>query len=248
MWNPSDWRPIRLPLTLSPGIVHIIRVPLDVQNDRLEAMTNYLSSDELKRAARFRFNEPRSRFVTCRAALRELIGNCCGMEPNVVSFLYGPHGKPALLIPENRSSPEIEFSVSHSGQLGLIAITVGSPVGVDIEELNPAVQMLKLAKRFFAEAESTELSNLPLRKQMAGFYRGWTCKEAYIKATGRGFSLPLSSFCVVMDPDLPASLRHVADQPDEPERWMVQAIDAGPNYAAAVMATRPNSRIEFWDW
>ena len=243
------WPAIRLPLELSPDLVHVIRVRLDLPFIAAADMNAILSDDERQRAVRFRFDEPRQRFATCRTTLRKLLGSCCGILPNAVPLRYGDHGKPELSFTELEPHlPRIEFSVSHSGDLGLIAITKESAVGIDIEECNPAVKTLRLAQRFFAPPEAAELSQLPPEKQLAGFYRGWTCKEAYIKATGLGMSLSLSSFCVTIDPDQPASLHHVVNQPTEPQRWTIQSGDVAPNYAAAVMVAHPHCRIACWNW
>ncbi len=212
-------------------------------------MKDVLSNEELGRAARFRFEEPRQRFAACRMTLRRLLASCCGCPPKAVPLRYGDHGKPELSFSDFESTvPRMEFSVSHSGDLGLIGLTVGSAVGVDVEECNPAVKTLRLAQRFFAPSEAAELANLPVEKQLAGFYRGWTCKEAYLKATGRGMSLSLSSFCVAIDPAQSASLLSVVDQPTEPERWMIQSLELASGYAAAVMVACPDCRIERWKW
>jgi 4'-phosphopantetheinyl transferase len=245
----SDWPVIELPLDLRLQVVHVIRVRLDIPAYELANLAGCLSADELARADRFRFDEPRRRFVTCRSALRQLLGNACGIAPQDVVLRYGPHGKPAISFADlGTITPKIEFSVSHSGDLGLIAVTVESPVGIDVEELNSNVKILKLAERFFSASEAEDLRNLKVEKQLAGFYRGWTCKEAYIKATGRGLSLSLSSFRVLIDPDHPASLVQVNDQPDEPLHWTTSSLEVAPDYAAAVMVSQPNCRIQKWDW
>lgn len=245
----SDWPVIELPLDLKRQVVHVIRVRLDLPSDKWKKLTACLSAEELARADRFRFDDPRRRFVTCRTALRQLLGSACGIEAAEVKLCYGPHGKPELSrVDLDSKTPGIQFSVSHSGELGLIALTIDSPIGIDIEELDPTVRILKLAERFFSASEAEELRNLVAEKQLAGFYRGWTCKEAYLKATGRGLSLSLSSFCVAMDPDQPASLLHVNDSPDEPLHWTTRSLDVASHYAAAVMVSVPDCRIQKWDW
>lgn len=236
-------------LELSPNVVDVVRVRLDLPTEEWTRLTELLTDDERSRAMRFRFDEPRCQFITCRAALRRLLSGCCGLAPTAVPLQYGSHGKPCLAFEGMGSSvPQIEFSVSHSGDFGLIALTIGVPVGIDIEEINPRVETLRLAERFFARAETRELCDLPTDDQTAGFYRGWTCKEAYIKATGRGLSMPLDSFAVTIDPRKPASLRWVDQQPEEPSTWTVRSLDIAPNYAAAVMVAQSECRIRCWDW
>lgn len=243
------WPLIEQPLTLPPDCIQVFRVNLDIsprQYDRLHAM---LPEDERARAARYRFDEPRQRFVACRGALRQILAAYSGVAPSTLAFQYGPHGKPELLLGDtDPSMPAIEFNVSHSRHLGLLAFAPAVTVGIDIEECNPTVKILKLAERFFAPAETDELKNLPAKKQLAGFYRGWTCKEAYIKATGLGLSQSLSSFCVAIDPDQPAALREVKNQPDEPTRWTIKALDVAPDFAAAVMAAGPDIGVQCWTW
>lgn len=245
----SDWKAIRWPLSLSRDLVHIIRIKFDLPLERWTQLTELLTDEEQQRAARFRFDQPRQRFVTCRATLRQILGRLCDIAPTAIPLSYGPHGKPELAVDQLHTSVQkIQFSVSHSGDYGLIAVTVDSEVGVDVEECNPAVKILKLAERFFSPAEANELANLPTDRQLQGFYRGWTSKEAYLKATGRGLTLSLSSFCVRIAPDLPAALIHVDEQPDEPGRWSTKSFDVGPGYAAAVMVKHQGSTVSMWDW
>jgi 4'-phosphopantetheinyl transferase len=245
----TAWRTIRQPLELSSDVVHVVRLQLDLPPERWIPLNECLTADEQARAARFRFDSSRQQFVACRATLRRLLSPLCQMSPDSVPLHCGNHGKPELSLTSlNANVPRIEFNVSHSGRLGLIALTIGSSVGIDVEEWDSKVQILKLAERFFSPEEAAELNRLTPEKQPAGFYRGWTCKEAYIKAKGSGLSLSLSSFRVEIDPDRPASLCHVDDQPNECANWSTQSLDVGENYAAAVMVAQPKCRIECWDW
>ncbi len=245
----STWQPIHHRLELSPDIAHVIRLNLNLAHEQWSPLIGLLSDEERARATRFRFDEPRRQFVICRATLRQLLGTLYGVVPEAVSFHYGSCGKPELLFQELTSSvPQIEFNVSHSGTIGLIAIATGASIGVDVEQMSPDVKFLQLAERFFAPTEATELKSLQPEKQLNGFYRGWTCKEAYIKAKGDGLSLSLSSFCVAIDPDQPASLCHVDDQPDEPTEWTTESLKVSENHAAAVMVRRRDCPIALWDW
>ena len=245
----SNWQPIRVPLELSPEIAPVVRVRLDLAHEQWLPLIELLNDEERTRAARFRFDEPRRQFVICRATLRRLLGTICHVAPQTISFRNGSHGKPELSFYEMKLSvPQIEFNGSHSGTMGLIAIAVGASIGIDVEEYDPSVKFLQLAERFFAPMEATDLKGLQPEKQLTGFYRGWTCKEAYIKAKGNGLSLSLSSFRVIIDPDRPASLRHIDGQPDEPCNWTTESLEVSNHHAAAVMIHRPECRIALWDW
>ena len=276
------WPPLTNPLPLASDIVHVVRLDMKAEPQRIEALRSVLSPDELVRADRYKFEEPRSRFIVCRVALRQLLGACLGREAGSLTFGYGPHGKPGLvwsgavseakapltltLSPQSRGEgtgekplfPEdggegtggrpqdqtlLDFSVSHSADLALIAITVGRRVGVDVERHDAKVRILKLAARFFSPREAAQLASLPECDQLAGFYRGWTCKEAYLKATGLGLSFPLSKFTVALNPHEPASLLDVVDQPDEAARWRMQSLDVATGFSAALLVEAASHEV-----
>lgn len=251
--NDPAWPPLSAPLMLSRDVVHVVRLNLGVPPSQIESLRGVLSDDELARADRFKFDEPRRRFVACRATLRQLLGSFLGREATEIEFAYGLHGKPQLAA--NDPKLPLEFSVSHSADLALIAICCGRRVGVDLERHDAKVRIHKLATRFFSPRESAELANLPVEDQLAGFYRGWTSKEAFLKATGFGLSFPLSQFIVAMNPHEPARLQQVVEQPNRSDlgnetfRWMMHSLDVAEQFSAALLveATAPeNILIHQW--
>lgn len=230
----SPWPPLAQPLQVSRQNVHVIHVTLETDDGQLDRLKSVLSPDESARADRYKVPQPRRHFIACRAVLRQLLGECLNCSPSEVQFDYGNHGKPDLRQSDS-PSPRIEFSVSHSSDQALIALTAGRLIGVDIEQQDPSVRIMKLAQRFFSVREATELMRLPEADQQAGFFRGWTCKEAYLKATGFGLSFPLNKFSVSLNPQQPAQLLEVVDQPTELTRWRLLALDPPEGFAAAVM-------------
>ena len=228
------WPPLAQPVHVSQQTVHVVHVPLETDDGQLDRLKSVLSPDESARADRYKVPQPRRHFIACRAVLRQLLGECLNCSPGEVQFDYGNHGKPALRQSDS-PSPRIEFSVSHSSDQALIALTAGRLIGVDIEQQDPSVRIMKLAQRFFSVREATELMRLPEADQQAGFFRGWTCKEAYLKATGFGLSFPLNKFSVSLDPRQPAQLLEVVNQPSELTRWRLLALDPPEGFAAAVM-------------
>jgi 4'-phosphopantetheinyl transferase len=248
--NTNVWSSLPFPLSLSRDVVHVVRLKLDVDASQIEVLRRVLSDDELVRADRFKFSEPRSRFIVCRAALRCLMGHVLECDPATIRFSYGSHGKPQWAGRENSTETPIEFSVSHSADLALIAIALERRVGVDLEHHDHKVRIHKLAARFFSQRESSELSSLAPEKQLAGFYRGWTCKEAFLKATGFGLAFPLSQFSVAMNPDEPARLIEVlSDRDDSPSNlarlprlrvdeatyWSMHSLDVAAQFSAALL-------------
>lgn len=88
--------------------------------------------------------------------------------------------------------PGVQFNLSHSGPWGVCALS-GAPVGVDVELPRPL--KYDLARRFFTQAEQIYLAQRPQRE----FFRLWTRKESFIKALGKGLTLPLDRFSVLED-------------------------------------------------
>jgi phosphopantetheine--protein transferase-like protein len=151
-----------------------------------------------------------------RAAASDYLGADCGGE--TLRTAAGPHGKPYFT--EAPLSGRVHFSISHSGAYRVVLFH-DAEVGLDIEDLGIRAgltreRMERIARRFFAEDEleyllgkrSPEDSNFggaayadaDGTQTREAFFRVWTAKEAYIKYTGDGMSLGLSSFSVFDPP------------------------------------------------
>jgi 4'-phosphopantetheinyl transferase len=206
------------------GLIEICFVALDIGAERLADLSALLSSDERDRASRFRFDLHRNRFIACRGTLRERLAEKVNIAPSALQFVYGAHGKPAL------SGHELQFNVSHSHDMAMIAISETTEVGCDIERIDPSFADEQIPERFFSPYEIATLRALPVADQCDAFFRCWTRKEAYIKACGMGVSLGLDTFDVTLAPDQPAALLRGADG------WTLQAVDAPYGYTAAVGA------------
>ncbi|MBR1566865.1 MAG: 4'-phosphopantetheinyl transferase superfamily protein [Oscillospiraceae bacterium] len=124
---------------------------------------------------------------------------------------YGKPWLPAL--------PEFHFSLSHSGNMALCAVS-SDPVGCDIEL--PRAFDPKLARRFFHPAECEWLFSQPEAEQYDAFFRIWTGKESFMKALGLGFALPMESFAVV-----PYLAQAVDRRP-----WQLRSVRDGEAYIA----------------
>lgn len=219
-----DW-----PSDLPGGVVHLWERRLDATPAEVNACYELLSGAERERAQRFRIERPRIAFVLTRGTLRSLLAHYQGGEPQAVRFRYQDQGKPFLEDDNN-----LFFNVSHTDGLALLAFAKGRRLGVDVEKVKPDTEVEKLAERFFSERECRDLRELKGDELRAAFFRVWTRKEAYIKATGEGLSLPLDQFDVSIAAGDSNALR--ATRPDalEAERWVVSDVTVQTGYAAAV--------------
>lgn len=233
-------------LVLKSGQVDVWRAWLDLPDVSPKRLETYLSEDELKRAARFHFKSDRNRFIAAHACLRDALSHYLDQAPGQLSFFQGPYGKPGIV--GISGGQKLAFNLSHSHSLGLVAVTLGARVGVDVERIRPGVPVQAIARRFFSPREIDELLALPSEIQETAFFNCWTRKEAYIKARGRGLSLPLDSFDVSLAPGERVALRENRHDSRETTCWTMQHLEAGPGYAAALAIEGQALDVRLWDW
>jgi 4'-phosphopantetheinyl transferase len=209
--------------------VHVWRLALDLPPLVIERYERVLSPDERGRAGRFYQARDRRRFLVGRGTLRMLLGRYLGAEPARLEFRYGPQGKPSLS--EDRS---LRFNLAHSHDLALLAVTEGRELGIDLEQIRPLADAERIITRFFSMRERAEFLALPEPERLVAFFRGWTRKEAYIKARGLGLAMPLDAFDVTLAPGAPGGLLRVEGSPHEPGRWSFRDLAPGPGFLAAM--------------
>jgi 4'-phosphopantetheinyl transferase len=226
--------------------VHVWRAALARPPAEVEALKALLSEDELRRAGRFHFERDRSAFVVARATLREILSLYVGLPPRLLRFSYNAFGKPELtgVAGETR----LRFNLSHSGGLALYAVAAGREVGVDVEAMREGVACEELAVNYFSRREAAVLHALPEGERRRAFFECWARKEAYIKARGKGLSLPLDSFDVSLAPGEPAALLATREDEHGASSWSLRELDAGAGYAAAVAAEGVGWRLRCWRW
>src|SRR5580765_8312587 len=91
---------------LMPGTVHIWCLDLALPPNKISALKALLAEDELARAARYKFDRHRRRFIACRGQVRRILANYLRVEANRIGFEYGMKGKPALAAPWRKSKIE----------------------------------------------------------------------------------------------------------------------------------------------
>jgi 4'-phosphopantetheinyl transferase len=230
--------------------VHVWSLWLDPPPDQVAALRSLLSPDEVERADRFRFDIHRRRFIVGRGILRRMLAAYTGIDPRALRFDYGPKGKPSL-VPE-QGGEALEFNLSHSEEMALYGVTrdlakdrqkgaVEHGLGIDVEHLRPMPDAESIAERFFSVPERDVLRAVPAERKSDAFFNCWTRKEAYIKATGDGLSMPLDRFNVTLAPGEPARMVALDGDPRQGERWSMIHLNPSPGYVGAVA-------IEGHDW
>lgn len=236
----SSWVPGPDQLELNDGEIHIWRAHLNCVKFVLSQLEATLGPDERIRADRFHFERDRNAFVAARGILRQLLGRYLGRLPADIQFDYGPQGKPSLRL---QSKPSIQFNLSHSHGLALLAFATNCPLGVDVELVRSDFATDDIARRFFSPLEVEEWHVLPDSLRVEGFFLCWTRKEAYVKAKGQGLQIPLDSFHVSLTPGQPEELRS-----EDGLQWSLHSLRPGPGYVGALVGKCAGPRLRCWDW
>lgn len=206
------------------GAVDLWLVDTTAETPGTDAL-DVLDADERRRAAAFHFDRHRVRYVAAHLALRGILGERLGRAPGDVRFTRlacpgcgGPHGRPALA-----DAPDLHFSLSHSGDLALVAVGP-APVGADVEEL-PSAKVAEELTAVLHPRERAELAALtaPEARRLA-VARAWVRKEAYLKGLGTGLSRGT-------DRDYVGAL---PDSPGAPDGWTLHDVPVPDGYTAAV--------------
>lgn len=231
---------------LEIGDVHVWYVSLDLESTQVQKLCSLLTDDEISRAQRFYLSHDRDHFIVARGLLRILLGGYSKIPPREIRFQYSTRGKPALA--QRQPKATLNFNVSHSHGLALLAFAYDRAIGVDLEYIRPDIIREEIAERFFSLQETELLRSLPESLQPTAFFNCWTRKEAFIKATGEGLFRPLDQFSMSLLPGEPARLLHVQGEPQEPLAWFIQNVDVGSSYKAALVVEKPVRHVSYWKY
>ncbi|CAL0318432.1 unnamed protein product [Lupinus luteus] len=200
----STLLPVQLP---SPKEAHFWYIlPDEIRNPNLlNRYLEILSPDEKENVLRMSGEHLQKRALLARALVRTTIARYqtnCQIDPKSLKFTKNDHGKPEVdwQYAEDRSLPPLHFNISHTSSLIACGVTMGSAIGIDVEEKQRRLKndILAFARRYFSPHEIeilTTIADPELRRQE--FIKLWTLKEAYVKAIGKGFSAsPFKTFTV----------------------------------------------------
>jgi 4'-phosphopantetheinyl transferase len=227
-------------LSLPADAVHVWRVGIKALAQHLPHLERLLSAEERMHVARYRREEDRACRIVARGALRSLLSKYLGRSAEELTFIHGPHGKP-MLDPAS-SETTIEFNLSHSGDVVLLAFSGRGAVGIDVEVVRADIDLHGLAARVLGPEEIAiiERADETLRAQL--FFQAWTRKEAVLKALGTGFSVEPRELVVLTEPvssDGPTICRGPAGTL---RPLGIVDIVAGQGFAAAVAGESLSSR------
>jgi phosphopantetheinyl transferase len=178
-----------------------------VPSEEISSNFNLLSVDEQEKAMKFRFQKDRESFIVTHGYLRQFLGKFLDLKPRLIEFKLNAFGKP-VLVDQYR---KINFNLTHSAGISVLAFDVESETGVDVEKIDPEFDYTQIANRYF-----TGIENKYIHESTTGsrskFYELWTRKEAFIKAIGSGIGenldVPVTDGINSYYPDKPIKREH----------------------------------------
>jgi len=210
------------------GEVHAWLIDLDTPPD---AADQALGAAELARATSYLAPQDGARFAASRAWLRVILGRYLGAEPDRLQFAASPGGRPVLA---GEHADPIHFSLSRSADRAVVAVS-RSPVGADVELVSARAGLTDLISSRFAAAEARCIADGCGGSALRGFYRHWTAKEAYLKATGCGLA-------GLRTTELSCGACPAIRVGGHATSWTLSLLDVAPDCAAAIVGSGPVTR------
>lgn len=212
-----------------------------------------LDASEQTRAERIRSTVHRRWFVSAHVALRSVLASYVRVSPEKIAFQMSDCGKPGLSAQCKAMSElasDLQFNMSHSDDVTLIAVSHGFEVGIDVERERPLLDWSAVSDLAFSLDERRLLQSCrdgQATERTRCFYRIWVRKEAYVKGLGTGLAAPLSRFCVlpVGEDVVPvADRQRTGPAEGTPEDWYVSDLAVAPGFAAALATPfRPTVQV-----
>ncbi|MEM1326070.1 MAG: 4'-phosphopantetheinyl transferase superfamily protein [Bacteroidota bacterium] len=176
--------------------------------------------DFVQKIRKFRYRKDALASLYGRLLLRYGYQQLTGQNLTFDAVQYGEIGKPFL------PNSTIQFNISHSYQMVVCALTKNNPIGIDIEYK----KLIDIADFKFQMTEGEWSAINAAVDRMHAFYNYWTKKEAVMKSTGKGFTLPLKSFEV---------LPEATDTSLNEKRWYFKEVNVHQGYLCHVTIDRP---------
>lgn len=227
--------------------IHLWYGCIDQAKKHIYVFKQMMANNEMKRARNFYFTEDRSSFIVSRGILRTILACYVSIDPINIQINYGKHGKPFLDSIGTKSN--IQFNLSHSKNILVIAISLGQSVGVDIEKIRKLADLDMLVATICSQHEKDQFKKLPDTEKLLSFFRCWTRKEAYIKAIGTGLHTPLDQLTVPLtSKDHGQAFTIYNEELQGYSEVILKPISAVTGYEIALCVNKIPRKINYYWW
>jgi len=245
-----SWKNPPRTLSLPEQEIHIWRLILRPEGQSLPSAEKLLSEHELEVSRRFYFKRDTQRYLLRHASLRRILSLYLSLPPGELQFDRSEYGKPMLGV--SLDAEALQFNLSHSYDVALVAVARGRRLGLDIERVKHHSYAGDILRYFFHPEEQRFFHSLGESQKRAFFFRLWTSTEAVLKAQGKTIahglphcSIARSIMDTINEPtgwdrDIAVCLPGV-NNTDEP--WLLKPIQAFEGYTSVCCVE--GSRCEF---
>jgi len=167
IYKIKRWQTTKTLPQLGPDATHIWRIDLDLASNGIKYP---LSDSELERSERFISDRDRNRFIQGRGGMRSILGNYLGMPGQQLQIDIAKQGKPFLTHP----GTNLQFNLTHTAGMALLAVTLDTAIGIDMEQIRDRTGYMRIAKRIFADSIYNHLVSLPESDRHFAFLFHWT--------------------------------------------------------------------------
>jgi len=239
----------------------LTQVGSDIEQSVLSSWWELLSEEESERHDAFLLEEARLQYLAAWALARTTLSRYADIEPRDWRFQRGKHGRPEIVRPDCAAAagehvapptadslpkasmpaaavPRLRFNLSHGTGLVACLVTLEVDVGVDVESTQRDLDMARLADRFFSPEEASEVRALTGLDRRERFFAYWTLKEAYLKARGRGLSIPLRQVSFRLARDATIGVQFDTTLEDREGDWQFEVLRPLRNHLLAAAIRR----------
>ena len=168
--------------------IYAVRLPDHIEEEHFNNLIERLPEDKQVSAKRFVRTQDALRMLTGEMLTRSAINKSTKIPIGEMVFASNKYGKPYV-----ENVKDVHFNISHSGEWVVCGVDA-EPIGIDIQIIKSI--KLKIAERFFSQDEYSDIVAKDENERTDYFYDLWTLKESYIKAVGRGLTIPLHTFTI----------------------------------------------------
>jgi phosphopantetheinyl transferase (holo-ACP synthase) len=167
---------------LEDGAVHIWSADYGDLHQGYDTLSLVISRDEQKKASKFKKPGDARRWILRHGYLRLVLSSYVGSDPVLLPLVTGNYGKPSL--DPKSEVPQISFSLSHTQEMVVLAISKKYDIGIDIVKPDNRYPFQGTTAYLFNTEERAVITKKQPDLQYRQFFRVWALKEALLKASG----------------------------------------------------------------
>jgi 4'-phosphopantetheinyl transferase len=226
--------------------IHIWDFNIEPSENLAALYFNDLSEVEKNKSNEIKIKDVKYRSIISKVIAKNILSKYLGININQITFAYNKFGKPTIF--PNINHFNLNFNISHSFHMGIIALTKQNLIGIDIERIIALKDMDDIINLCFNDYEINRLSCLRNPSKMMIFYKIWTGKEAFVKAIGQGLTFPLKNIAFDFDNDMGINLKYIKNYPDSLTKWKIYNFSPQENYTSTLAVKNDSIQIKRFKW